>query len=277
MPLYGRKIFITGGTRGLGRAMALEFAARRAEVCLTGRSADEAAEVARSTLAALKEENPDAGEPRILGVPCEVTSLESVVEAVKRATGELGGITDVVANAGEAGRFGRFDHLTPEEWRHTVEVNLFGTFHTFYTCLQPILDAGGGSLVGVSGYGAIRALPFVSPYSVGKAGLVQLVRVLAKEFAVHPLRFLVLSPGILDFGLTKGIACTPEDAHHFHNPFQKALRGYLRKPVGDAARLAASLLDPANPVPSGSKISLHKPFEVSWAMARARLKVLRGG
>lgn len=257
--------------------MALEFAARRAEICLTGRDQDEAEEAAKSTLATLREEHPDAGEVRIIGMACEVTSLDSVTEAVKRAVGELGGISDAVANAGEAGRFGRFDHLSAEEWRHTVEVNLFGTAHTFYRCIQPILDSGGGTLMGLSGYGAIRALPFVSPYSVGKAGVVQLVRVLAKEFAVHPLRFLVLSPGILDYGLTRGISCTPEDAHHFHNPYQRALRGFLRRPVSDAARLAASLMDPANPIPSGSKISLHKPFEVTWAMARARLKVLRGG
>lgn len=257
--------------------MALEFAARRAQVCLTGRDAERAEEAALSVQTQVRQQRPDAGEPNVVGVPCEVTRLDSVEQAVSRAMELLGGLSDAVANAGEAGRFGRFDHLNPDEWRRIFEVHLVGTYNLFRTTLQHILDAGGGTLVGVSGYGAIRAVPFLSAYSASKAAVVQLVRVLAKEFETHPVRFLVMSPGILDQGITRGLECTPEDAHHFHNPFQKALRGFLRRPVEDAARLAASLMDPANPVPSGSKISLHKPFEVTWAIARAKLKVMRGG
>jgi NAD(P)-dependent dehydrogenase (short-subunit alcohol dehydrogenase family) len=277
MPLFGRQILITGGTRGLGRAMAKEFAARRARVCITGRREEEAVAAAAQLESEVGRERPDAGEPHIRGVGCEVTELRSVEEAVARCGERLGSLTDVVANAGEAGRYGRLDHLRPAEWKYTFSVNLEGTYHTFHAALQPILDAGGGSLIGLSGYGAVRAVPFLSPYSSSKAAVVQLVRVLAREFEDHPVRFLTFSPGLLEHGLSRDIDCTDEESHHYHNPYARALREYLRKPPEEAARLLASLVDPAYPVPSGAKISLHKPFEVSWAMARARLRALRGG
>lgn len=276
MPLFGRKILVTGGTRGLGYAMALEFAARRAAVCITGRSSRRAEQRAEGLRDEVARRSRDLPTPEVIGLPCEVTDLDSVHETVEAAVERLGGLTDVVANAGVAARFGRFDHLDPEEWKDTVEVNLFGTYHTFLACLDPILAAGGGTLVGVSGYGAVRAVPFLSPYSASKAGVVQLVRSLAREFEDHPVRFLVLSPGILDHGLSRDVTCVEEDAHYYHDPYQRALRAYLRKPPEEAARLAASLVDPANPVPSGAKVSLHRPFEVTWAIARAKLRMLRG-
>lgn len=277
MPLFGRKILITGGTQGLGRAMAFEFAARRAEVVLTGRDLDRAREVAGAVTKEVSETRKDAGEPRVVGLACEVTELESVRATVDAACASGESITDVVANVGQGGTYGRFDRLEPQEWRATVEVNLFGTYHTFLSCVKPILEAGGGTLVGVSGYGAIRPSPFASPYSSSKAAVVQLVRGLAKEYDNDPLRFLIFSPGILEQGLTTDIKMVAEDAHHYTNAYARALRHYLRKPLSEAASLAASLVDPANPLPSGQKVALHKPFEVTWAMARARLKALRPG
>jgi NAD(P)-dependent dehydrogenase (short-subunit alcohol dehydrogenase family) len=263
--------------------MAFELAARRAQVVLTGRDPDRAREVARTVAQEITETRPAAGEPSVVGLACEVTDLDSVRAAVDGAceSGEAGQagqpITDVVANAAQGGAFGRLDRLDPETWRQTVEVNLFGTYHTFLSCVQPILDAGGGTLVGVSGYGAIRTAPFVSPYSSSKAAVVQLVRGLAKEYESEPLRFLLFSPGILEQGLTTDVDVVEADAHHYNDAYARALRHYLRKPVSEAASLAASLVDPANPLPSGQKVALHKPFEVTWAMARARLRALRPG
>jgi NAD(P)-dependent dehydrogenase (short-subunit alcohol dehydrogenase family) len=277
MPLFGRNILITGGTQGLGRAMAYEFTARRARVVLTGRDPERAREVARAVAREVTERRPDAGEPKVVGVACEVTDLDSVRAAVDAACEAADGITDVVANVGRGGTFGRFDRLDPAGFRETVGVNLFGTYHTFLSCVQPILDAGGGTLVGISGYGAIRAKPFASPYSSSKAAVVQLVRGLAKEFENDPLRFLVFSPGILEHGLTTDIDMVEQDASHYTNAYARALRHYLRKPLSEAAALAASLVDPAHPLPSGQKVALHKPFEVTWAMARARIKALRPG
>jgi len=277
MPLFGRKILITGGTQGLGRAMAYEFAARRAQVVLTGRDLERARDVARVLTQEISEKRKDAGEPSVVGLACEVTDLDSVRAAVDGACASGDNITDVVANVGRVGTYGRFDRLDPAQWRETVGVNLFGTYHTFLSCVQPILEAGGGTLVGVSGHGAIRPAPFASPYSSSKAAVVQLVRVLAREYENDPLRFLVFSPGILEEGLTTEIDLVAQDAHHYTNAYARALRHYLRKPLTAAASLAASLVDPANPLPSGQKVALHKPFEVTWAMARARLKALRPG
>ncbi len=283
MPLFGRKILITGGTQGLGRAMAFELAARRAQVVLTGRDLSRAREVARTVVREISETRPEAGESTVVGLACEVTDLDSVRAAVDGAceAGEAGQagqpITDVVANAGQGGAYGRFDRLAPEMWRQTVGVNLFGTYHTFLSCVRPILEAGGGTLVGVSGYGAVRTAPFASPYSTSKAAVVQLVRSLAREYEKDPLRFLIFSPGILEQGLTTDVDVVEADRGHYNAAYARALRHYLRKPLSEAAALAASLVDPANPLPSGQKVALHKPFEVTWAMARARLKALRPG
>lgn len=257
--------------------MAYEFAARRAQVVLTGRSAEGARQAAQEVARQVAETRKDAGDPQVVGVACEVTDLESVRAAVDQACEAVEGITDVVANVGRGTAFGRLDRLDPVAWRQTVEVNLFGTYHTFLSALQPILDAGGGTLVGVSGHGAVRPAPFVSPYSASKAGVVQLVRSLAKEYEDEPLRFLVFSPGILEEGLTVDVEVAPEDAHHYNDAYPRALRHLLRKPLSEAAAVAASLVDPANPLPSGQKVALHKPFEVTWALARARLKALRPG
>ncbi len=277
MPLFGRKVLITGGTQGLGRAMAYEFAARRAEVVITGRDGERARDVAREVTTEVAQGAKGAGDPKLVGVACEVTELDSVKAAVDQANEAVEGITDVVANVGCGSAFGRFDRLDPARWRETVEVNLFGTYHTFLSCVQPILDAGGGTLVGLSGYGAIRTAPFVSPYSSSKAAVVQLVRNLAREYEDEPLRFLTFSPGILEEGLTTDVELVEQDAHHYNQAYARALRHYLRKPLSEAAAVAAALVDPANPLPTGQKVALHKPFEVTWAMARARLKALRPG
>jgi len=257
--------------------MAFEFAARRAEVVLTGRDPERARAVARDVAAEVTQTRKGVGDPKVVGVACEVTDLDSVKAAVDQANEAVDGITDVVANVGRAGSFGRFERLDPVGWRETVQVNLFGTYHTFLSCVQPILDAGGGTLVGLSGYGAVRTMPHASPYSASKAAVVQLVRGLAREYENDPLRFLVFSPGILESGLTTDVELVEQDAHHYTNAYARALRHYLRKPLTEAAALAASLVDPANPLPSGQKVALHKPFEVTWAMARARLKALRPG
>ena len=197
MPLFGRKILITGGSRGLGRAMALEFTARRAQVAITSRDLERALEAAEEVAAEVAEKRPDAGEPTVVGLACDVNDLDSVKAAVAGTCQQLGGLTDVVANVGQGGQFGRFDHRDPKEWRQTFCTNLFGTYHTFLACIQPILDSGGGSLIGVSGYGAIRAVPFVSAYSTSKAAVVSLTRTLA--LALGPdIRVNAVAPGWME-------------------------------------------------------------------------------
>ena len=160
--LAGRVAVVTGGTRGLGLAMAHGFARAGAEVVIVSRKPDACEEVA----AALRAEGAKAA-----ACACHVghwDRLDGLVEGVYR---DFGRVDVLVNNAGVSPLYGKLSEVTEELFDKVVSVNLKGPFRLAALVGERMLEAGGGSIINVSSTGAVRPTKDIVPYAAAKAGV----------------------------------------------------------------------------------------------------------
>jgi NAD(P)-dependent dehydrogenase (short-subunit alcohol dehydrogenase family) len=160
--LSGRVAVVTGGTRGLGLAMATAFAERGAEVVVVSRKEDACGDVA----ARLR----DAGW-RATGHPCHVGHWEELDVLVEDLYREFGRVDVLVNNAGVSPVYGRMTDVTEELFDKVVAVNLKGPFRLSALIGERMLADGGGSIINVSSTGAVRPTSDIVPYAAAKAGV----------------------------------------------------------------------------------------------------------
>lgn len=192
--LNGHRVIVTGGGAGIGAATAHLLAERGAVVAVLDRDEAAAGQVAESV----------GGH----AFTVDVADPGATTDAVERAVEALGGLTDVVANAG-MGLNKPLHRYTDDEWRLVTGVNLDGTFHTLRAAIPLLLEGGGGNVVTVASLNASRPLQGEGPYSAAKAGVVNLTRTLALEYAPD-IRANCVSPGMVDTALTSIITTDPE-------------------------------------------------------------------
>jgi NAD(P)-dependent dehydrogenase (short-subunit alcohol dehydrogenase family) len=192
--LAGHRAIVTGGGAGIGAATARLLAARGAVVAVLDRVGDSAAAVASEIGGHVFE--------------VDVADPVAATSAVEAAAVAMGGVTDVVANAG-FGLNKPLHRYSDDEWRLVVGVNLDGTFHTLRAAIPLLLDGGGGSIVTVASLNASRPLQGEAPYSAAKAGVVNLTRTAALEYA-PTIRANCVSPGMIATALTAIITDDPE-------------------------------------------------------------------
>lgn len=184
---------MTGGGSGIGAEVCRRFGADGAAVCVLDRDAR-----AASTIASEVDGTP---------VVADVADAAAVDTAVAAAVEAMGGLTDVVSNAG-VGRWKPLHEYTDAEWRLLLDVNLSGAFYVLRATVPVLLEAGGGSVVHVSSLNAHRPVAGEGPYSAAKAGVVNLTKTAALEYA-PTVRVNCVSPGIVDTPLTAPITGTP--------------------------------------------------------------------
>ena len=160
--LSGRVAVVTGGTRGLGLAMAAAFAEAGADVVVVSRKEDACREVA----AGLR----DAGW-RAMGHACHVGHWEELDPLVEDVYRDFGRVDVLVNNAGVSPVYGRLTDVTEELFDKVVAVNLKGPFRLAALIGERMLAAGGGSIVNVSSTGAVRPTSDIVPYAAAKAGV----------------------------------------------------------------------------------------------------------
>ncbi len=184
--LEGHRAIITGGASGIGAATCRTFAARGAKVAVLDRDGTAAAAVAA-----------DIGG---VAAGCDVADPEAVASSIAALAEQLGGLTDLVCNAG-MGRNKPLHLYTDSEWRLVVDVNLTGTFACMRAAVPLMLAGGGGSIVTNASLNALRPLPGEAPYSAAKAGVLNLTLTAAVEYA-PTIRANCVSPGLIDTPLT---------------------------------------------------------------------------
>src|SRR4051812_15144998 len=178
----GTRAFVTGASRGIGRAVARALAARGAVVGLAARSARELEDLA----AALP------GEHHVL--PCDVGDAASVRAAVEDFASRAGGIELLVANAGIT-HYGPFREQTLEQAEQMTRVNWLGTLYTVHFGLPHLLAAGHGHIVVVSSGAALRSFPWAAVYGATKAAQRMFAEALRHELAGTGVSLTTVFPG----------------------------------------------------------------------------------
>jgi len=194
--LTGRRVWVTGASRGLGRAIALGFATAGADVALTSRTADAVRAVA---------DEAGALGARTLVLPASVSDAAAVSAAVAEIVGAWGGLDVLVNCAGVSPTFKRAELVEDEEWRHVLDVNVTGSFLCAREAAKVMLDAESGAIVNVSSIHGQVGMERMSAYSASKGAVDALTRTLALEWAGRGVRVNTLSPGYFETDMTEAL------------------------------------------------------------------------
>ncbi len=184
--LAGRRVLVTGGGRGIGRAIALACAREGAHVALTARSADQLAAVA-------KEIEDEGGAATSLA--CDVSDVGQVEEMVRAAADAMGGIDVLVNNAGGGTEHTPVAESTPDLWVACIAANLIGTYACARFALPVMIAGGGGKIINIGSGMGHEVRPDISSYATAKAAVWTFTRCLALEVWEHDIDVNEIVPG----------------------------------------------------------------------------------
>ena len=192
----GRRVWITGASRGLGRAIALGFAASGADVALTARSAESLHEVAAEA---------EALGAKTLALPASVSETAGVAGAVGEIERAWGGLDVLVNCAGVSPMFKKAELVEDDEWRQVLDVNVTGSFLCAREAGRLMLDREGGAIVNISSIHGTVGGERMAAYSASKGAVDALTRTLALEWATRGIRVNTLSPGYFETDMTEAL------------------------------------------------------------------------
>lgn len=199
--LDGKVALITGGSKGIGRAIALAFADGGADVALGARGPEALEKVAR--------EVEEQGR-RALAVTADVTDPEQVRSLVDRTVADLGSVDILVNNAGAAPFFSTVESIRLEGFEKYFRVNFMSALYCTRAAGPVLLERGeGASVINVASVAAFIASPGLSYYSTAKAALVNLTRTVAREWAGSGVRVNAIAPGWIETELNEGARQDP--------------------------------------------------------------------
>jgi glucose 1-dehydrogenase len=256
MKLKGRNALVTGASRGIGRACAVELARQGANVGINFRShPEEAEEVAKEVRA--------AGAQALL-LQGDVADLKSVEGMVAKMAAELGGVDFFVSNAAYSDRQLMLD-ADMAGFRRTIDVSMWGAFHGVRASAQQMVKQGrGGSIVVVSSPHAVLAIPTAMAYNMAKAAIDHMARTAAIELVQYKIRVNIVHPGWID---------TPGERKFFTEEQMslggsKLPWGRLGKPEEIAKGVAFILSDDAEYM-TGSTVAIDGGVSLPWWSNRA--------
>ncbi len=187
----GKRVLITGASRGIGEATARLFAALGARVALAAR-----------TTPRIEQIRDEIGNGAV-AITMDVTDRHSVTDGVTRVVADFGGIDILVNNAGMIDPIGMIGDIDPDDWGRVIDVNVKGVFN----CVHAVLPCmtGGGTILTIGSGAATSALEGWSHYCASKAAVHHLNRCIHAELAGKGVRALVLSPGTVATEMQRAI------------------------------------------------------------------------
>ncbi|OJU55963.1 MAG: short-chain dehydrogenase, partial [Alphaproteobacteria bacterium 62-8] len=223
--LNAKTAFVTGGSRGIGRAIALGLAEAGANVCLTYREKiGEAEDV-------VDEIRPR--DRRAIALKMDVTDRASVEAAAQCAREALGAISILINNAG-INKPEDFDKVSEADWDFLLAANLRGPFTCAQVFLPMIADAGGGSIVHIGSVSGQYGGPRTAHYAASKAGLISLAQVIARHGAQYNVRSNTVAAGLIASGMAASALAAPS--------VQKAAETILLKRLGTTQEVADAVV-----------------------------------
>ena len=181
--MSGKTALITGASRGIGAAAARAFAEAGANVALVARSTSEIAEIAG-----------EIGE-KAIAIPCDVARYAEVQAAVDKTVETFGGLDILINNAGVVSPIGHLQDTDPQDWAHTIDVNVKGVMHGMRAAMPGMIGQKGGTIINISSGAAHGPVEGWTAYCTSKAAVYMLTRAADKESRDKGLRILGLSPG----------------------------------------------------------------------------------
>jgi 3-oxoacyl-[acyl-carrier protein] reductase len=204
MTLWQEKVaVVTGGSRGIGRAIALTLGQAGARVAVTcAQQRDAAEEVA----AAVRQAGSDSRVYQF-----DVADFEATAQAFEQIVTDLGRLDVLVCNAGI-----RKDQLLvrmkPEEWNAVLQTNLAGTFHSARAAARTMIRQRWGRIIGISSVAGLVGNAGQANYAASKAGMIGFIKALAKELAPRQITVNAVAPGLIETDMTQSLTETQRQA-----------------------------------------------------------------
>jgi Dehydrogenases with different specificities (related to short-chain alcohol dehydrogenases) len=195
MRLDGKVAFVTGGARGIGKCIASALAEAGADIAIVDLDISEARKTCK--------EISDASKNKMIAIQTDITSPEQVNQMIETIMGEFGHLDIAFCNAGISNEVAVEDD-TYEDWKKIIEVNLNGTFLTAQAAGRVMLKQGGGSIICTASMSAhiVNIPQREASYAASKAGVIQMSKAMAIEWATRNVRVNTISPGYMATEMT---------------------------------------------------------------------------
>ncbi len=227
----GKTVLITGGSRGLGKEMALEFARRGARVAVASRKLEQCEKVAA-------EIQSLGGEA--LALVCHVGHWDKLGEVVDAVVARFGQLNVLVNNAGMSPIAPSLLDTSEQLFDKIIDVNLKGPTRLTALAATRMADSGGGSIINISSLASYRPSPITTVYSAAKAGLNALTAAAAQEYAAVGVRVNCVVCGTFDTDAAAGMVRNPEILPHILEPIAQQRIGHPSEVVGAVLYFASA-------------------------------------
>jgi NAD(P)-dependent dehydrogenase (short-subunit alcohol dehydrogenase family) len=203
MILTGKRALITGGTKGIGAAIAMDLARQGCDVAINGRHNDE--------FASLVEQAVIGAGRKCVRIVGNVALPDDAQRCVREASDGLGGL-DILIHCAGGPSWGTIEDCPPQQWKETFDVHVHAAYFLCRHALPLLRNAGEGVIITVSSVAGIRGVPSAIAYATAKAAILHFTRCLARDVADDNIRVNCIAPGIIRTRFHEGM--TPEAKAH---------------------------------------------------------------
>lgn len=242
--MKGKASIVTGASRGIGKRIAVELAKRGSNLALISRK--------QEMLDKVSAEIESEFGVRAFPLACHCGKEDQIERAVEKVAGELGRIDVLINNAATNPHFGLAIDGTPELFRKILDTNVVGYFMLIRAAVPHMDKVGGGAVVNLSSIAGFSPMPFIGLYSISKAAVISLTKVMARELGPRKIRVNAVAPGLIRTDLSKALWTN-------QTILDEALRNNPLGRIGEAeepARVAAFLASPEASYVTGAVYSV---------------------